>query len=411
MFVTGRVLKPDGQPAAGVPVDLIAASRIPAAGTDVERAPYVVLGQGATDDDGRFRIEAARASSSRFYDVYALAGASGPGTAFGCVKLHPDADQPAAEIHLQPEQVIRGKVVDLNGQPAAGVQVQLASVYNKSPQLVGGRLDNLRSVVFYAWPAAPVGLRAWPKPVASDAQGRFTFTGLGRGLDVSLAVRDTRFAQQMIGLQTDEQGGTKDVSAALHPSTIIEGRVLAADTGQPIPDTVFSVSCHFAFIRGGRTMKFRADGQGRFKINPYAGDVFRVSIFPPGGQPYLAKEAEVAWTKGAVKQEVDFQLPRGQVIRGQVTEEGTGRPVPGAGVQFFPMKPSRELAGLVYGIDMRVATRDDGSFQVAVPPGKGRLLVVGPSLDYVLREIGGGPLYTTRPTWVPTPTVASPCST
>jgi hypothetical protein len=40
-----------------------------------------------------------------------------------------------------------------------------------------------------------------------------------------------------------------------------------------------------------------------------------------------------------------------------------------------------------------VASQDDGSFRVAVPPGKGYLLVVGPTLNYVLKEIGGRTLY------------------
>ena len=59
MTVTGRVLGPDGKPAAGVPVDIIAAPRTPEAATDVEPDAFVVLGQGSTDGDGRFRIEAS----------------------------------------------------------------------------------------------------------------------------------------------------------------------------------------------------------------------------------------------------------------------------------------------------------------------------------------------------------------
>jgi RNA polymerase sigma factor (sigma-70 family) len=285
MIVSGRVLRPDGRPAAGVPVDLIAAPRIPMAGTDAGRAPYVVLGQGAADGDGRFHVEAARAASSRFYDVFALAGAAGGGTAFGCVKVHPDAEQPTAEIHLPPEQVIRGKLVDVNGQPVAGVQVQLASVYSESKWPGGGRFVGPRSALFYGWPAAPVGLKAWPRPVATDVQGRFTFTGVGRGLDASLAVRDPRFAQQAIRVQTDNTGGPKDIAAALQPATIIEGRVLADDTGQPIPDAVLSISSRFAAASGGRTMKFRADGQGRFRINPYAGDTFSCPSSLPTASP------------------------------------------------------------------------------------------------------------------------------
>ena len=39
-----------------------------------------------------------------------------------------------------------------------------------------------------------------------------------------------------------------------------------------------------------------------------------------------------------------------------------------------------------------VASNEDGSFQVAVPPGKGYLIVLGPTLDYIPKEIGGGTL-------------------
>ena len=44
-----------------------------------------------------------------------------------------------------------------------------------------------------------------------------------------------------------------------------------------------------------------------------------------------------------------------------------------------------------------MASKDDGSFQIAVPPGKGHLMVLGPTLDYIPREIGGGELYGRRP--------------
>ena len=43
-----------------------------------------------------------------------------------------------------------------------------------------------------------------------------------------------------------------------------------------------------------------------------------------------------------------------------------------------------------------MASRDDGSFQIAVPPGKGHLLVFGPTPDYILGEIGSDKLYGDR---------------
>ena len=40
--------------------------------------------------------------------------------------------------------------------------------------------------------------------------------------------------------------------------------------------------------------------------------------------------------EGLVKQEVKIALPRGVLVRGKVTEAGSGKPVAGAGVQFWP---------------------------------------------------------------------------
>jgi hypothetical protein len=57
----------------------------------------------------------------------------------------------------------------------------------------------------------------------------------------------------------------------------------------------------------------------------------------------------------------------------------------GASVQFFPRDPREDVLG---GSEAIVASKDDGSFQVAVPPGKGYLLVLGPNANYVPKEIG-----------------------
>ena len=61
-----------------------------------------------------------------------------------------------------------------------------------------------------------------------------------------------------------------------------------------------------------------------------------MSAFPPEGQPYLSTQVEFAWTKGAVRKELDIKLPRGILIRGKVTEEGTNRPLAGVSIQFIP---------------------------------------------------------------------------
>jgi len=54
----------------------------------------------------------------------------GPGTCHGVgwANLDPDADQPEAEIRLNPEQVIQGRLFDLQGRPAQGVVVSVSAI-------------------------------------------------------------------------------------------------------------------------------------------------------------------------------------------------------------------------------------------------------------------------------------------
>ena len=327
MTLTGLVLDPSGNPAASAPIDLIGTPRTPAAGTDVEKNAYVLLGQAATGADGRFRVEAAGISSARFLDVYVLAGAAGPGSGFGCLRVHPDAGEAAIDLRLRPEQPIRGRLLDLSGEPAAAVEVCFNRVISVSPLPGGANFDGFYPGFGFIWSLPPSELRAWPKAVKTDAQGRFTLPGIGRGLSVVLFVSDPRFAQQRFDFEAADRDAAKEVSLALHPATLIEGRALAADTGRPIAGAVISVRASFGAFGGMFTTKFQADDQGRFKISPYSGDYFRMRVFPPDGQPYLAREHEFAWTKGAVKKDVDLTLPRGILIDGKVTENGTGRPV------------------------------------------------------------------------------------
>jgi hypothetical protein len=59
-------------------------------------------------------------------------------------------------------------------------------------------------------------------------------------------------------------------------------------------------------------------------------------------------------------------------------------------VQFFGLTRSDDV---IDGVEAIGATKEDGSFQVAVPPGKGHLLVLGPTSDYVPKEISSRSIY------------------
>ncbi len=370
MFVAGRVLDPDGKPVKGAAVNLVASPRKPWVAASEGEDTFTVLGQGETDGDGRYRLEVARTSSARCLGLAALGSASGFGS--GMAELNPDADQPAAEIRLQPEQVVRVRLVELSGMPAVGVEVRAHRM--------------------------PSEVRAWPRPAKTDDQGRLLLSGIGRDAPISLLVRDPRYAREDLYIPPASQAAPRDkeTTLALEPARIIEGRVLAADTGKPIPNAVVSATTRVQneHANGFFTAKFRADAEGRFTMNPIAGESYTLGAFPTGGEPYLIQQDELKWVKGAVKANHDIKLPRGVSIRGKVTEKGSGRPLAESSIQFIPAGGDRTVLS---GWQAIVASRDDGSFQLAVPPGKGHLLIFGPTPDYVLEEIGGNRLYGDRP--------------
>ena len=173
----------------------------------------------------------------------------------------------------------------------------------------------------------------------------------------------------------------------VQPAKTIEGRVLDADTGDPVPRATIQVVASDRELGGGTLTRFRADEQGRFTTNPYPGNYFGVSVFSPDGQPYLVPEERFAWTKGTVKKVMEIKVRRGVLIQGKVTVSGTGRPLSGASVQYIPAK---NQADVVSGYQAVVASTDNGSFQIVVQPGKGHLFVYGPTSDYILETIGSG---------------------
>jgi hypothetical protein len=278
MTVTGRVLDPDGKPVKGAVVDLVIRPRTPWVGASDEMDHYTLLGRGESGDDGGYRLDVPRTASTRVFGVTALAGAPGYGLVWA--ELNPDAERPAAELKLQPEQPVHVRLVDVTGAPARGVEVRVVWIAQSNDKGTGDGAG------FGADP--PRGIRAWPRPVTTDDEGRLTLAGIGRGANLGLHVRDMRFARQDLYIDAAKLAAAKEAVIALEPARIIAGRVLAADTGQPIPNAVVSAATriHNEHANGFFTAKFRADGEGRFAINPIAGEDYVIRAFPTGGEPY-----------------------------------------------------------------------------------------------------------------------------
>ena len=382
MFVVGRVLDPQGKPVPNATTMTYARSKANGHSPSMSRMNPIPIADARADGSGRFRIDAPRTSSSR-YDQFG-ASAIAPGYGVGWVELDPDADQPTADITLRPEHVIQGRLFDLQGRPARDVEVSVRLMGRVNSQGRGNRVADFAELLFW-WPGTS-GLPAWPQPAITGAEGRFTIHGVGRGLRAFLIVHDPRFAAQQIEIDAETTVPAKPVTMALQPAKIITGRVTYADTGQPVPHALLQVQARNPARPGPGLTEFETDADGRFRINPVSGDGYGLTAFPPVGQPYLTAHHRLDWPKGAIEQSVDLALPRGALIHGTVTEEGSGQPIAGAIVRFIT-HAERQANATLRNRSSVLDTATDGSFQFGALPSPGYLSIMAPSDDYVLQTI------------------------
>jgi RNA polymerase sigma factor (sigma-70 family) len=394
MFIVGSVLDPQGKPVPNATVAISLRRKLLFSGVGSEGGFPAPAGHGASDASGRFRLDAARTSSA--HHAWFAATALAPGYGVGWADLDPEEDRPSAEIRLMPEQVIQGRLFDVQGRPVPGAVVSVSAIWRTLPLAVPalsqGLIENNSEGPYRWWCRVHDG-PGWPRPATTDADGRFTLHGIGRGLHARLSVLDPRFAPQTIEVATDAPAGVQTLKAALVPARTLNGRVTYADTRRPAAHAEVHVGVNVGpggVQQGGvRFLQAEADAEGRFRVSVMPGDRLHVWAAAPDGQSYLHAAANLAWPKGATEQAVDLALPRGVLIRGKVTEEGTGQPVADALVFFSPSTPRAARTGA----GGPALTKPDGSFALAVGPHPGHLSVQAPGEDYQLQVISGARFY------------------
>ena len=367
-IITGRVLGPDGKPVAGAQVAVVALP-VPLPQTRDLKEPErnQVLGSARADALGNFRIDLPRSTPDRSFFRLVVGGT---GWALGGKEFDsvlPSEDQ---TINVQPERILRGRFIDLQGQPIAGVAV-LVYRYNTLPYEAAG--------------VAP----AWPGPVTTDDQGRFSLRGVGPTGSITLQATSDRHAGQMFRIDPGDEVWDHEQSFALSPAQVIEVRVTRADDGKPVPGARVNVIAPPGTRRAEarRTPLLqtdaRADDQGRARIIPERGESFWISASPPSAAPYLNQRLILNWPKAAVRQEVELKLKRGVSAHGTITEEGSRNPVAGALVSYALTRRTDRLYRDFQSQLCEAVTDRDGNFQIVVPPGPGHLLVRAATPDYL----------------------------
>jgi beta-lactamase regulating signal transducer with metallopeptidase domain/protocatechuate 3,4-dioxygenase beta subunit len=409
-ILTGQVIDPAGKPVPGAQVAIVGRSRRPISGGNFSDEELKTYGLTKSDAQGRFRFTAPRLSSAGYYAAYVLAAAESYGLGWRPIGL--DTEQPNITVQLPREQIIRGRVVDDKGKPAADAKVCVFQV---------GQFINGETVGIQYW-EPPANLPIWPGPASTDHDGRFTLRGVNRDQGVVVQIRDDRFARDTIVIQPADKQQGEELTLSPPPGQVVEGEVLYEDTHKPVPNARLTLYARNTEGRGGTGIAGTADEKGHFQLNPFSGDFIEVAAYPPDGQPYLAFEKAFQRPKQSLpSKEKDGQpkvfnlvpkadswpqgnkfemiLPRGVLVQGKIIESASGKPVAGAGIHYEDQQKNPYMReGIVTGWQALVVSKDDGSFQIVVPPGPGILYFQGPENDYVYQTIGNWELFDT-PAW------------
>ena len=400
-----------GRPAGGAHVTVVAQRTSVQRGGDFKPSGEV-LAEAVADDKGEYALSLTNVSSKTH--AYANVIARKEGAAIAWRPLNLEAVGIEASLELAAEAPIRAKLIDLEGRPAAGVRLVISAVleHKESGMPNDGVGDHTSEFATAAWPPA----------VTSDKQGRFVIHGIhaGRGVMLNVEAND-RLAPQDIALNAGwpEQRGELDATyrplvkntkpgeeavLALAPAQPFEGVVRYADSGKPAPHARVTIGASQQEFGGSMILVAgSADELGRYRIVPKPGVRFGLTVYPPAGVPYLARQTPfsepIRWKASEQVKQVDFSLPRGVLVQGKVVEAHGETPVVGAAIQYIPESKnnSNDSEDIITRWQAIKLSDDQGRFAIAVLPGPGRLLAHGPQGKYVLQEVGSREIYEGRP--------------
>ena len=316
-------------------------------------------------------------------------------------------------IELRNEQPIKLRLIDVDGQPAAGEELRIAGI---AKSVKGGlRSPEPNDVMGIGVLRAQTGdvelIDAWISNVKTDNEGRVTLSNIPAGFGVYCELVNSRkFAPQSITLNTgqSEQRGPRDATyrslvkntlpgeegvLTLAPAQVITGRVTYEDTGEPVPETKVTIWASQQAFGSMSSVEGTTDENGNYRILPNPGIRFGVSAYAPTGAPYMARKAEpIRWENGDGSRQVDIALPRAVLVTGRVIEKGTGKPVAKAKVTYESGKDAQVPENAISGWQASQVTDAEGRFAYAVPPGNGVVQVKHPNSAYVLQSMLSGEL-------------------
>jgi beta-lactamase regulating signal transducer with metallopeptidase domain len=392
---TIQVLDPDGKPAVGAQVyrsDIVFRS--------LDRDPMTVVKRADTDATGSFRLTPEDVKAAMDRQAQFVVMAEGYGPAF----TDPSVGDGMKVIHLVKDDVpIRGRLLDIQGQPVAGATVQLAGFLWYPFGNLDKWLEALKTEkAFYS--VEYKMLRSWASDdlpslfpaITTDREGRFTLKGVGRERIVSLLISgpriETRFERvatrdmPTIHVPPYERQDNLSNEITCHgvPFELVPGPGLEAvgtvrdkDTGKPLAGATVQTTALFG--NPLRVLKTTTDAEGRYRLSGIPrktdfGDGQELLAAVKDGPAYLQSVQRLGEALGPITK--DFELKRGVWARGRVTDKSTGKPIK-ARFDYFILEDNPHLKDYPrYGTiraGMPFEANENGEYKIVVMPGRGIL--------------------------------------
>jgi protocatechuate 3,4-dioxygenase beta subunit len=429
--VNGRVLDPQGKPAAGAKVAAVQDyfttwSHTSAAMVTTE-----------SDNAGRFHLEFRKSDivqSDQLLQRVSII-AKPLDSKLGIAWIRCDAIKPGEETILQlvADVPVEGRIVDLEGRPIAGVEVRVNELSANakgdltawlSAQKSGVTSVNDQDLDIPDRNLATEFANEWK--TKTDADGHFRLTGLGRdrvvdilvsGHGTAAALRVVTRPMEPVSVDAAHRSVVPILNVyygshfqyAVEPSQPIVGVVRDAKTGRPLAGVqVVSdrLAGRFSGILSWTTRDTVSDAKGNYRLDGLPkGEGNQIVAIPADGEPYFMRSFDVPTALGFEPVKLDLEMHRGVLIHGRVSDNATGAPVAGARMFFVPWPDNpnvNNVADLTRGqrgdeMVRRYQTDRDGRYTLVGVPGRGLVEVASVRLPRVyppgqgLREIADLP--------------------